>query len=448
MAGSSELLLNEIDKRLPVDANDDTKEILAKKKANAAVALLQIGKDEKIWPLLKHSPDPRTRSYIVHRLGPLGADSNTIIDQFNKETDVSIRSAIILSLGEFKESVLSPSRKKALLTSLRETYCSARDPGLHSSVEWLLRKWNDAAWLKEVNEQWAKSTQQRDQLLESINQSLRLKREKTPVQWYVNGQGQTMVVLPGPVEFMMGSPLTESSRETKETLHHKRIGRTFAIANKAVTVEQYLRFEKDYTLPSIYTRTEELPIVATTWYQSVAYCNWLSKQDGIPEDQWCYRIEDGKSTLIDDYINLDGYRLPTESEMEYSTRAGTRTSRFYGETDELLVQYGWYQKNAQEKTWPVGSLKPNDLGLFDLLGNVFEWCQEGYTDYPIPSGEKAAEDKADSLDVHSERKRILRGGGYYSPTSLLRSANRNDNVPTYRQFNIGFRPARTLRLTP
>src|ERR1019366_9162522 len=106
-------------------------------------------------------------------------------------------------------------------------------------------------------------------------------------QWYVNGQGQTMVVMPGPVTFVMGSPVTEAGRQDYEPQHRRRIGRTFAIAAKSVTVEQYRQFDKGYALPKVYTRTAELPVVGTSWYQAAAYCNWLSKEEGIEEDQWC-----------------------------------------------------------------------------------------------------------------------------------------------------------------
>jgi hypothetical protein len=88
------------------------------------------------------------------------------------------------------------------------------------------------------------------------------------------------------------------------------------------------------------------------------------------------------TALRKNYLSLTGYRLATEAEMEYATRAGALTSRYYGETEELLTKYAWYFKNSLEKTWPVGNLKPNDLGWFDAHGNVYAWCQERYLRYP------------------------------------------------------------------
>src|SRR5437660_6147208 len=106
--------------------------------------------------------------------------------------------------------------------------------------------------------------------------------------------------------------------------------------------------------------------------------------------------------------------------MEYATRAGAVTSRYYGETEELLPKYAWYQKNSQERTWPVGSLKPNDLGLFDVQGNVYTWCQESYKAYP--QGEKASDDKEDEPVIVSTRGRVLRGGSFLDLASNVRSA--------------------------
>src|SRR5262249_51913639 len=129
------------------------------------------------------------------------------------------------------------------------------------------------------------------------------------------------------------------------------------------------------------------PVIGVIWYEAAAYCNWLSKKEGLPESEWCYvpkkggNYEEGMK-LAPNYLQRTGYRLPTEAEWEYANRAGAVTSRYYGESDELLGNYAWYFLNSNERTWPVGSKKPNDLGLFDMHGNLFSWCNDTLDSYP------------------------------------------------------------------
>jgi formylglycine-generating enzyme required for sulfatase activity len=229
-----------------------------------------------------------------------------------------------------------------------------------------------------------------------------------------------------------------------------------------------------------------------TWYDAAAYCNWLSEQEGIPEDQWCYEpMTDsaisralagslaagimgngppgGLTALMaarcaraplpsespskgygegmklkKNYLQLEGYRLPSEAEWEFACRAGALTSRYHGESESLLGKYAWYTKNSLDR-WmlPVGSLKPNDLGLFDMLGNALEWCQERImyykTDLPIN------DDKEDIRDIGSRQSRVLRGGAFTDRPVNVRSAYRDRGGPAVRVSIIGFRPARTFR---
>jgi formylglycine-generating enzyme required for sulfatase activity len=442
------LLIGEINKKFPSElpSSDEKREKLAKRQANAAVALLRMNQPEKVWPLMNHSPDPRVRSYLIHRLGPLGADAGAILNRLKEEPDITIRRALLLGLGEYSEEDLSPDTRKAWLPNLQDIYRTDPDPGLHGAAEWLLRTWKQEAWLKQVNEEWAKDKKQRERRLEGIERALAKDKEKTPPQWYVNGQGQTMVVIPGPVAFLMGSPPTEAGRNENETQHTRWIGRAFALAAKSVTVEQYRKFDPGYKLPAVYTRTADLPVVSTSWHQAAAYCNWLSKEEGIDEAQWCYEIKDGQvAKLKANYLSRTGYRLPTEAEVEYATRARALTSRYYGETEELLPKYAWYDKSSQEGTWPAGGLKPNDFGLFDVQGNVYTWCQERYLRYPPGGGEKPGEDKEDIDSINIQESRVLRGGSFDSRASNVRSASRFDGVLAVSVSGVGFRPARTFR---
>jgi formylglycine-generating enzyme required for sulfatase activity len=439
------ILIGEIDKKLPSElpSSDGKRETLAKRQANAAVALQRMNQAEKVWPLLKHSSDPRVRSYLIHRLSPLGADAGAIIQRFDEERDITVRRAMLLSLGEYGEKDLPPDAREALLPKLQGIYRTASDPGLHAAAEWLLRTWKQEPWLKQVTGEWAKDKERRAKRLSAIQQFVQKNKEKTPPQWFVNCQGQTMVVISGPVEFFMGSPTTEANRRAAEVLHQRRIARAFALAATPVTKEQFLRYSPTFTHREFNCYPEPTcPIGGVTWYEAATYCNWLSKKEGIPENQWCYEIKGNEIRLRANYLSLNGYRLPTEAEMEYATRAGARTARYFGETEELLPRYAWYFQNSKEKTWPVGSKKPNDLGLFDVQGNVYVWCQESYR--PYPQAKETTEDKEDDLMIASASSRVLRGGSFLGRASNLRSAYRDVVVPPYRGVSNGFRPARTF----
>src|SRR5207253_10605042 len=116
-----------IDTKPPADlpSSDDKRETLAKRQANAAVALLRMNQPAKVWPLLKHSPDPRVRSYLIHRLGPMGADAGAIVRELHMESDLTIRRALVLSLGEYGETEVTPDARNALLPKLQELYRTA-----------------------------------------------------------------------------------------------------------------------------------------------------------------------------------------------------------------------------------------------------------------------------------------------------------------------------------
>jgi formylglycine-generating enzyme required for sulfatase activity len=425
---------------------EEARERLAKRQANASVALLRMDRAAEVWPLLGHSPDPRVRSYLIHRLSPMGADARTVVQRLEEEPDVTIRRALLLSLGEFGEKEFPLGERALAVEKLREVYRTAADPGLHGAAEWLLRHWKQDRWLKQIDEEWAKDKQQREWRLERIGKEW---AKAAKPQWYVNGQGQTMVVIPGPVVFQMGSPATEAGRSANETWHLQRIGRTFALAAKPVTVEQFRRFRKDHDYLSEVAPTEDCPVHFTTWFDAAEYCNWLSAHEGIGQDQWCYapnaqgHYAQGMK-LRPNYLHVTGYRLPTEAEWEYACRAGAVTSRYYGESEELLGKYGWYVGNAGGRSRPVGSLKPNDFGFFDMHGNIWSWCQERYKAYAQGEDGKALEDNEDIQDVNNE-SRASRIGAFNSLPSFVRSASRSGDGPNTNYHNLGFRPARTFR---
>ena len=123
------------------------------------------------------------------------------------------------------------------------------------------------------------------------------------------------------------------------------------------------------------------------------------------------------------HLRRSGYRSPTEAEWEHACRAGAGTAYGFGEPDELLDKYAWYIRNSGFKSHVAGTLKPNDFGLFDMHGSLLEWCDDWYN-------ERGAD-------------RVARGGGWYFVASYCQAAHRYWYEPSFRNGNLGFRPARS-----
>lgn len=442
------LVMNELAKRLPDDSPDTLIEMLSKRQANAAVTLYRIGPADIVWPLLNIRPDARLRSYLIYRLPLLVDDASPVVDQFVQESNIAIRRALVQILGDFNGDQLSHDQQSSLLPKLKDLYRHSSDAGLHASIEWLFGQWQQSNpslavnnWTLACNEEWASERIKREELIKA---SFLKQADKATPQWFVTSQRQTMVVIPGPVTFVMGSPLTELGRQEDELQHQERIGRTFAVSSKPVTVEEFSRFDKE-TEPSESTASDrQRPVVHVSWHKAASYCNWLSEQDGIPTDQHCYVIEGEKAEAKPHFLHLEGYRLPIEAEIEYVTRGGSTTGRFYGETDELLPQYAWFLRSAGYSAHDVGTLKPNEFGFFDVHGNVAIWCQDHFQKYEATGIHETSDEVIEPSKSESTDARVVRGGSFNDHSMLVRSAYRNyietDDEETY----IGFRIARTI----
>ncbi len=404
-----------LDERSAPDAPVDAKVALAKKQASIGMALLAMGKGEKVWPLLKHGPDPTLRSYLIERLAPGGVDPKVLTARLEEEQEVSVRRAILLSLGEFGLDRFPLAERRNLLPRLLRLYGDDPDPGIHGAAEWLLRQWQASGELK------------------GIDEGLATGKVEGKRQWYLNRQGQTMMMVPKPGDFWMG--------EGQER-HRQRIGRSFAIASTDVTVDQFLQFRKDRPYTMADASAGDCPVNHLSWYDAEAYCNWLSEQEGLPKEEWCYLPnKEGKYAAgmrtVPDYLLRTGYRLPTEAEWEYACRAGAETGYSFGESDDLLGKYAWFNRNSLDESHPVGSLKSNDLGLFDMHGNAWEWCQDGFEE------DKGGDGKG-TEDIRDTNAKLLRGGSFIVHASMVRSAYRLRIVPPDWDGYSGFRPARTF----
>ena len=439
------------------------RDALAKRQAKAGTTLLRLGRPELVWPLFRHSDDPALRSYLIRDVGASGVPVDLLIERLQIESDVSSRRALILSFGGFTSQQLPRDRRNSLAEELLRIFREDPDPGVHSAVDWLLR--HRSQGFEERKFDWEQS-----EALQKIERDI-LTRPSNKQDWFITKMGDTLAVIHGPVEFTMGAPEYEPGRaKIDPPLRRMRIPRSFAMATREVTVGQFQRFLE--VNPAIKKRaqaagqkdpiregqtmkrlnlTDDCPQILMTWFEAAQYCNWLSEQEGIPEAEWCYppldQIVEGMK-LPKNHLHRTGYRMPTEAEWEYASRAGASTSRYFGSSEALLGDYAWYTGTTfNERPWPTGQLKPNDLGLFDVYGNVWEWGHDRVKDYSTASVGDTREDVEDlEVTVSKDQKRPRKGGSYTYGPEFMRSAYRNDGyIPDERRDSVGFRIARTLR---
>jgi len=235
-----------------------------------------------------------------------------------------------------------------------------------------------------------------------------------------NSVGMRLAIIP-PGEFDMGSAADGVVRVPSEAPKHRvRITRPFLLGLCEVTQGEYGRVignnpsefkprDSNVYRPSDLYR----PVESVTWELAVAFCRRLGE---LPAEK-----ENGRV-----------YRLPTEAEWEYACRAGTTTLYSFGDNPGLLDQYAWWRGNSGSTTHPVGQKKPNAFGLFDLHGNVAEWCNDWQASY-------SPDLSVDPKGPMNAKERILRGGGFSLQADAYRSAARSDEPPQYSSNGLGFR---------
>ena len=231
-------------------------------------------------------------------------------------------------------------------------------------------------------------------------------------------------------EFMMGSAESEAERLDNE-LYHKVKLNGFYMGKYAVTQREY---ELIMGINPSHFKGANLPVENVSWFDAAAYCNARSIHEGFGP---LYIL---KGEIVRWNWHAVGYRLPTEAEWEYACRAGTVTAFNTGDkiTTDQANYDGTYSYNKsvketyRETTVPVGGFEPNQWGIFDMHGNVWEWCWDWYGPYNLRN-------TVNPTGPASGSSRIIRGGSWGGSARYLRSANRCSNVPFSRDNYLGFR---------
>ena len=361
-----------------------------RRQANVAAALASIGRWEKVWPLLRHRPDPTLRTALIERLGAAGVDALPIAERLKAEPDASIRRALLLVLGD-----LPPGSVPGFLPLLRELARS--DEATRSAVEWLAGQWNVPELLGDMSP-------------------------------------NRMVTIPaGTLEIPEG--------DGKRVL---TISRSFQLGTREVTIAEFLRFRMEHVWDRRAALTKDCPVNQVSWNDAVAYCNWLSEQDNLPPDQWCYEPNEHGQYVAGlkvkpNALSLNGYRLPTGDEWEYACRAGAVTRCSFGDGN-LIDRYAWSNSNSGIHTRSVGRLRPNEFGLFDMEGNVWEWCHEAVDS----QGVRIGSDPSAGETVQIDSFRPLRGGTYVNEPEAVNASAVIWNEARNHSAD-GFRVARTVK---
>ena len=280
-------------------------------------------------------------------------------------------------------------------------------------------------------------------------------------KWVMTGSGSLDAIFVRGGTFQMGG--TGSEAESDESPVHSVTLSSFYMGETEVTHRQYLEFLNDagvsmsgqlngnwlidmYYGNAVFSHdgTEfsfaasgsadniDCPVIKVTWYGAVEYCNWLSEQDGLSK---AYSIS-GTSVTWDQ--SASGYRLPTEAEWEYAARGGRLSGGYKYSGSDTAGDVGWYKDNAGGKTHPVKGKKANELGLYDMTGNVWEWCWDWYD-----SAYYSSSPDSNPAGPSSGSKRVLRGGNWGGYSRYLRLANRNFDSPDDSGDSYGFRLVRS-----
>lgn len=229
------------------------------------------------------------------------------------------------------------------------------------------------------------------------------------------GGAEMDMVWINPGKFIMGSPESESGRESNETQHEVIISKGFWLGKYEITQSQWESVMN--------TRPWEGQVfVKNAENHPAVYISWNDVQEFIA------KLNEAEKTNV--------YRLPTEAEWEYACRAGTKTAFSFGDSASKLGEYAWFGKNTYDLgnmfAHAVGQKKPNPWGLYDMHGNVWEWVQDYYGPYESKT-------QVDPKGAESGDTRVFRGGSFYYIANFTRSAYRGYNSPTHKLFNLGAR---------
>jgi formylglycine-generating enzyme required for sulfatase activity len=408
-------------------------------KVRWCTVLLQLGETRGAQEILDYGPDPTSRTAFIQEFESWRGDLSPLSDLLRHTQDGALRSGLCLALGTIEPDLLAEDMRQNFHEVLSELYRSAPDSGTHSAAGWALRQWK-----------------------KPLPPVFAAKQAADGYHWFVNRHQMTMLEMP-PGTFTMG----DAKMLNPEKPHQVTLTRPFFVCDREIWMDLYQQFLADSTWPADKKPREgwkpdrnicpsgDCPAHMVSWEDAVLFCNWLSCRD---DRQPCYKpldlqrikVREGEKERELEFEDWDwdrqanGYRLLTEAEWEYACRAGTTTPWSFGNEIEQLSSYAIFgmlvfeNQPGKYQAEPGAKKMPNNWGLFDMHGNMREWCWDWYED---SKAKVPAKDPSGPPRPVGNVCRVHRGGSWWDKSEACLSAYRNLNRYDLRDRVAGFRVA-------
>jgi len=393
-----------------------------------AVVALFLGDSAPAEALANGNSDPNTRSVLIHSLEDWHGGFDRFAELLAEPLDSDLKSALCVSTGQIDPRTVDANDRKAISKSLAELYRKSSEGSVRGASRFAMLSWNIPLPEKDEVESDPSAT------------------------WQTTDFGFTMVRIPAGT-FIMGA---EDERLSMPR-HKVTIEKDYWMGDREVSVSQFRRFvdsqheeaDQSWEPDSDISPSVDCPAQNVTWLQAIRFCNWLSDQEGLPNAYTLIEESDTKDDegeLVTGWkcdFTSPGYRLPTDAEWEYAARCGSsKGERYSFGNDPSIISFHVRTSNRQKiAALPCGSLIPNQFGIFDLEGNVWEWVWDEYVhgiDKPIPG--RFGPDNGMATDLGKDR--ILRGGGVDNGSGDASAESRGNSSTDTRAWNLGFRVVR------